>query len=599
MMKKLLTLISCLAVFSGIVLDARAQWQTQSVLVKPGWTAVFLHVDASYTNLDYLVGGDSSIPIDQIWMWQPTAVAAQFVTTPLQPITGSSQWSIWGRIGSGLGTPNTLATLAPNAAFLIHSVAPTNYTWRVKGKPVTPTYLWNITGINLIGFPTVTNNPPMLDDFLSLIPPFQSAADFYQYIGGPLSSFNPSYVYAPHAVPVTRGEAFWINSSNYFNTYFGPFQVDAVNSTTDFGDSKSRTSFHLRNRSASAVTVQLRLAPSEPPPDSTHFQAISNVPPLAVRGSLNTTNLSYTALNLTTTNTLSWTLPPQGQSGSDIVIMLGVNRIQFGGVAGSLYAGILKFTDSYGFTEVDVPVSASPANYAGLWVGSASVSQVSNYLKTYQRDENNTPMTDSNGEYIVTGVNTNLGATAKAFPLRLILHNDGTNVLLLQRAFYGQDAGAHSIITTSESLLDPTKLGAARRITAAHLPWTPDNKTWKFTGALVPGGTLSTLATIQYDDQAANPFLHTYHPDHDNLNATFQNQLPIGSESYQIDRQITLSLLAPGNDYNAVTQYGQVFSGSYLETVTLTGIGATTRTFNVAGAFAINKISPVAVLSRP
>jgi len=232
-------------------------------------------------------------------------------------------------------------------------------------------------------------------------------------------------------------------------------------------------------------------------------------------------------------------------------------------------------------------------------VGSASVSQVSNYLKTYARDENNTPMTDTNGEYIVTGVNTNLGATARAFPLRLILHNDGTNAVLLQRVYYGQDVGSQSIISTSESLLDPTKLGAARRITAAHLPWTPENKTWAFSGALVPGGTLGAVATIQYDDQAANPFLHTYHPDHDNLNATFQNQLPIGLESYQIDRQITLSLLAPGNDYDAVTQYGQTFSGSYLETLRLTGISATTRTFNVAGAFAINKISPIAVLSRP
>lgn len=578
----------------GSLLPADAQWQTQSFVVKPGWTAVYLHVDASYTNLDSLIGSDPNNPIAEVWLWvAPSTI--QYVTSPQTPITGSSQWSAWTNGGGGIGT--TLASLVPNAAYLVHSLATTNYTWTVKGKPATPNYTWTTTGINLIGFPTVTTSPPLLDNFLSLDPNFQSAATFYQYNGGDLGPANPSLVFAPHTVSVTRGKAFWIQSGSFFNTYFGPFQVALGNGGVAFADSTSQTSFHLLNTTPVTVTVRLNLLPSETPPAG---QApILGLPPLVVRGALNSSNLTYSVSNLTTSSSLSWTLPPQGQSGSDIVINLGVNRAGFNGNPGDLYAGILKFTDSYGDTEVDVPVSAQPAAYGGLWVGSAAVSQVANYLKIYQLDANNNPVVGDNGAYVVTGVNTNLGAVSTPFPLRLILHNDGTNVVLLQRVFYGSDIYSNTIVATSESCLDPAQLGAARRITAVQFPYTANNQTWPFTGQLLPGGTLSTRVDLPYDDQAANPFLHTYHPDHDNLDATFQNELPVGAESYGITRQITLTMNSAGSDYASLTQFGQSFQGAYTETITMTGLNAATRTFNVAGSFALNRISPIAVLTRP
>ena len=589
-----LTLLASLGVWFGSVHPAQAQWQTQSILVKPGWSAVYLHVDPSYTNLDYQVGGDGNNPIDQVWLWIPTASTIQFVTSPQTPLTGSSQWASWVR-GGGAGT--TLGSMIPNAAYLVHSQATTNYTWKVKGKTTTPNYSWTTTGINLVGFPTVSSNAPLFDTFLSLVPAFQSVADIYQYLGGDLGPSNPMQVFAPHTVTVTRGTAFWIRSSSYFNNYFGPFQVALGNSGVAFGDSTSLAAFHLRNTTPSSVTVQLQLLPSETAP--TGQAPIAGVPPLVVRGALNSSNLTYGATILTNTNSLSWTLPPQGQSGSDIVITLGLNRAAFSGSPAALYAGILKFTDSYNFTDVDVPVSAQPATYSGLWVGSASVSQVANYLKIYQRDLNNSPVLGTNGAYIVTGVNTNLGAVSSPFPLRLIVHNNGTNVVLLQRVFYGPDPYSNNILTTSESKLDPGQLGNARRISAVQLPLTATNQTWSFAGQLVPGGTLSTTVNLPYDDQASNPFLHTYHPDHDNLDATFQHELPAGSESYGISRQITLSLNSPGSDFVSLTQFGQAFQGAYTETITMTGLGNATRTFNVAGTFALSRISSIPVLTRP
>jgi hypothetical protein len=590
MIPKVSITLAIVAVLLSDTMPARAQWQTQSLTIKPGWTAVYLHVDPSYTNLNALVGGDPKNPIAEVWLWEP-AGTIQYVTSPQAPITGSSQWATWTRGG----TNTTLATLVPNAAYLVHSLATTNYTWTLKGRPAAPSYTWTTTGLNLLGFPTVTSNAPPFDRFLSCVPDFQTAADIYQYVGGDLSANNPIQVFAPHSVTVTRGTAFWIRSGSYFNNYFGPFQV-GINTGVDFGAGTSRNSFHLRNTTPLSVTVTLSLLPSETPPAGQ--TSVLGLPPLVVRGALNATNLTYSVSNLTASSSLRWTLAPEGKSGSDIVINLGVDRTRFASNAPGLYAGILKFTDSFGYTEVDVPVSAQPASYSGLWVGGAAVSQVANYLKTYATNADGL-VQGADGAYVVTGVNTNLGAVSSRFPLRLIVHNSGTSVSLMQRVFYGSDVYSNTIVTTSESKLDPAKLANARRITAVQFPWTANNQTWPLTGPFMPGGTLTATVDLPYDDQAANPFLHTYHPDHDNLDATFQNQLPVGSESYGVRRDITMSFSPAGGDYDSLTQFGQSFSGNYAETITMTGLSAATRTFNVAGLFTLNCISTNAVLTRP
>jgi hypothetical protein len=590
--------LATVAILCGALQPARAQWQTQTLLIKPGWTAVYLHVDASYVNLDALIGSDPNNPIAEVWMWQP-AGTIQYVTSPLNPTTGSSQWATWQRLASSV--PSTLATLVPNAAFLIHSLASTNYLWKVKGQPVAPSYIWATTGFNLLGFPTSTNNPPALDTFLSLQPAFASAADIYQYTGGDLGPANPFQIFALHTVPVTRGQAFWVRSSTYFdsyyvNSFFGPFQV-GVSRGLSFSNTASALSFHLSNPTPFPVTVKLNLLPSEDPPAG---QApIAGLPPLLVRGALAASNLTYSASNLTTSASQSWTLPPRGQAGSDIVIVLGVNRAAFTGNARDVYAGILRFTDSNNYTEVDVPVSASPSSYTGLWVGSAVVSRVANYLKSYQLDTNGSPLIGANGAYVVTNVNTSLGPVANNanFSMRLILHNDGNNVVLLQRVFYGADVNSNLVLATSESLLDQTKLSNARRLTAVQFPWTADNQTWPFSGHLVPGATLTTTVPLDYGDQANNPFLHTYHPDHDNLTADFKREQPRSVESYDLNRVITLSLGSTGADFASLTQFGQSFKGNYSETITLSG--STSRAFNVSGGFSINHISSIAVLSHP
>lgn len=280
------------------------------------------------------------------------------------------------------------------------------------------------------------------------------------------------------------------------------------------------------------------------------------------------------------------------------MVVLGLNRYAIVNQPGDVLGGILQFTDSFGFSEVDVPVSAQVASLAGLWVGNASVNQVANYLKIYQTDSSGNPIISSNGNYVVTGINTNLGAVAQPYPMRLILHNDGVNAFLLQRVYVGMNLNSNLTVATTEAALDPAQLGTARRISTIALPWSAANAPMPFGGQLVEGGVLSTTNVLAYNDQSTNPFLHTFHPDHDNLDALFSTELPQGSESYQVTRVITLNVTPPGNDFASLTTANQTLSGIYGEAITMGGLQGATLTFNIAGVFALNRISTIPVLTQ-
>jgi hypothetical protein len=209
-------------------------------------------------------------------------------------------------------------------------------------------------------------------------------------------------------------------------------------------------------------------------------------------------------------------------------------------------------------------------------------------------------LVSANSNYVVTAVNTSLGAVPVPLSFRLILFNDGTNASLLQRVYVGARAGSNTVVATTESVLDPGSLGTARRISAPILPWTAANSPYSLSGTFGPSGSLTSVPIVEaYDDQAGNPYLHTYHPDHNNLDYTYSppHELPRGSQSYDIAQTITLTFTSGGSDFASLTTSDSSLSGTYAETITLNGLGTASRTFNTAGAFSLVRVSPIATLT--
>jgi hypothetical protein len=192
----------------------------------------------------------------------------------------------------------------------------------------------------------------------------------------------------------------------------------------------------------------------------------------------------------------------------------------------------------------------------------------------------------------------------RTFPVRLIVHNPGSgSAKLLQQVFYGFDALTNQVVATSETSLLASYLPQSRRITTSNLPWRAGNAPWSFSGRLGDASTLTTVVETAFDDHASNPFLHTYHPDHDNLDATFKTQVPRGMESYGIRREITLRVLPPSTNVFSLGN-SRTMRGWYVETIRLMGLargGGTNdmREFQVSGPFTLTRISDVGALTTP
>jgi len=366
--------------------SVHAQWLTQTITLKPGWNAVYLFVDASYQSLDQLIP-DANGPIEEIWLWKPTLSSIQFVSSPQTNTTPNSQWAVWT---ASRGDTDSLTTLVGNAAYLVNNRTTANFTWTVKGKPVPPSYRWSTTGLNFFGFPTPANSPPSFQSFLSPNPSLDLAkfsangVHIFRYPGGPLASdnSNPMEVTAVQAssTSVNRGEAYWVEAStNYFNSYYGPVSLVLQDASgLNFADSIGTYKIHLKNLTSTSQTMTFTVLNSEAAPSGQ--TAIFAAPSLLLRGPLSSTTLTYSSSSL---NGQQVTVTPQGQIGSELDVFIGLNRSVMTGLAGSLYAGVLRVTDGSGLSQNDFPVSATMPASAGLWVGSASINQVGEYLKQY------------------------------------------------------------------------------------------------------------------------------------------------------------------------------------------------------------------------
>ena len=124
-------------------------------------------------------------------------------------------------------------------------------------------------------------------------------------------------------------------------------------------------------------------------------------------------------------------------------------------------------------------------------------------------------------------------------------------------------------------------------------------------GAFMDGGaTLSATYTQEYDDKT-NPFVHSFHPQHDNI--AFNNQRPskLGSgdegtgeyESWGVTREISLTFTSedPTGAASADAWNRTITGGIYEETVHgLTGQG---RPIKTRGAFRLTKVNDCPTLA--
>jgi hypothetical protein len=572
-MKPFLAALGCL-LFTA---TAHAQWTSTSYLLKGGWNSIYLTGDAKQDTLGNLFPGE----VLEVWRWNPNPNEVGFLSSPLVPAAGTPEWSVWKRDG-----PVTQFTkLSGQTAYLVKCSGTTadSYTVTIKQSPLPPGNSWVRNGANFLGFPSKSTGGvyPTMGSYFATFPAAIAAnSKIYKYVGGELGPGNPQQIFATSSERLEATRGYWF-SAELVGNFNAPLEVSlSTGRAVDFGRNGSVITARLSNRSSSISTI-----------------AIAPVDSAAAPGTMETINAAVPVTRRTfNAATAAWeeTLLGAGgitqviAPGSTVELSFGISRSTMTATAGSLYASFLRFSDSAGLTEMLLPVRARVSSFAGLWVGDAMVSAV----ESKPGSDQVTP-------------------TSRPYPLRYIIHVDDSGTpRILSQVFLGQlaSAGNANGLCTRETDLLATAKAKASRIVAAHLPLDRvlDGVEVQSDGDVGSGtvgndSTLTRTIRIAYNDPT-NPFVHKYHPDHDNKSAAGV-ALIAGQESYTISRAVAFTFTpSPPAGSTSTTGWGSsVIGGTYAETVQglskdSTGVG-TGDGIRLAGTFELRRVSELGAIT--
>lgn len=160
--------------------------------------------------------------------------------------------------------------------------------------------------------------------------------------------------------------------------------------------------------------------------------------------------------------------------------------------------------------------------------------------------------------------------------------NTGTPLVPGRFRLFSDEAAASGFAgsTVRSGVQVPRRLSTVAYPLRAPLP---------LSGSFGSGAVVGTLVLGQ--DDPINPFVHRYHPQHDNLNARFEEaKLPPGVESFQVSRAIRFEFSAnrPGGGLNPGWGESEL-GGTYKESIS----GLHRNTLHVAGSFLLRRVSSV------
>jgi hypothetical protein len=545
-MKYFLTILGSLL----FALTAHAQWQSTTYTLKSGWNSIYLHGDASHATPDELFAAYPAVT--EVWRWNPNPTQVQFTTSPQIPSAGTPEWSVWRRDG----TASSLGQMGGQTAYLVKCSA--NTTAAIIQKILPPRAVWVRNGANLLGFPSYLNGStaPTMGAYFSTFPAaIATNTKIYKYAGGELGPGTPVQVFSPSTEKLDRNQAYWFQSAVVGN-FYAPIEITPSNANgLVFGRTGSMVTVRLYNRTAATVTLSITPTASAAAPSGQ--TAITGPVPLVLL------NADGPSTALTVGSAITQVVGPQGS----VEMTFGIDRAAMSGTT-AYYASLLRITDSGNLLDVSLPVSATPASMAGLWVGDAQVSAVTSKVA------------GSPG-----------ATTPRPFPLRIILHvDDAGTARLLSQVFMGTLAGAGNPfgLCTHETGLKQDAKADARRMSVVHLPL--DTVTSTGSGSVASGSTLIRTVSIPFNDPT-NPFVHTYHPDHDNLDARpdgTRTVLGPGVESHSITRQCSFEFSSAAPEGLGSLGWGStVIGGTYTEEMT----GLHKETITISGAFTLRRAS--------
>ena len=580
-MKKFLQALICLLfILFFSIENSQAASTTQTIILKPGWNAVYLEVqpqpnevESVFKNLKYL-----SI----VWSWNTSLSSVEYIQDPNKLMPEQSGWLVYIPANQQQPFLKTLHAVNAGKSYLIKIDGNEPVTWTVTGNLKFPKVNWKPNSFNLVGFPINPTSPPTFTSFF---------AHSSSHAGQEIYRLNDNgaweLVRNPASTFMRSGEAFWVYCSGS-SSYSGPMHVQLEQGEElNYGSTLSEQTIHFENNSSKDISFTIS---NHNGPISASGVTSNDI--VLINSPSNPVNLFYWDEGISIpekgwkdlTGPLSLKVSP----GKEINLRLAVKRPA--NSLGVTYESTLQITNDTG-SRILLPVKAIGRDQKGLWVGHALINAVSAF----------------------TSVNPSIKPepTSSEFLFKLMFHfgSDGKTRLLKEviqmwkEGTYKPDTKNPSVnildkpgryvLITDDSLVDQYSGSVLRG--SKQVGQRLSSSAFDFEGQFLEmngsfGNTLTGSIEIT-GDFPTNPFKHRYHPDHDNLD---ENGRP-KQEAYSISRQI--SLVFTDNDptgENSIYWGDTEVGGIYKETIS----GLHRHDIVAQGFFRLHRVSETQVLNQ-
>jgi hypothetical protein len=568
----------CLLLGLAAAWSLHSQTVTQTIPLTTGWNAIWVEVEPTNSSVNSLF---TNLPVESVWPYSDKLASVEFIRDLSEESWNDPGWRRWFPPNSPQAILNTLFTLTAGRSYLVKMTNAATLT--IAGRPVLKAIQWVPDAFNLRGFQVAPGSGPTFATFFAA-----SGA----HAGQPVYRLNAALGVWTNVVPAVdrlrSGEAYWVYCQGA-STYAGPLKVKLdQGDSLAFGNTLQRLNLFLQNLTDSPMSLGINdLGQSGSSPLSLIVWTTNGLAPQPLPAIFKT-NIA---------------------AGLTQQLQLAIRRTDF---PGTNYQSVLEITNNFG-SRVLLEVSAdkqqadtlgSATPFAGLWVGSASVSNVCE-VNSLLNPTNPTPVKSGFDLRLLIHVDTN--GVARLLKEVIQMWQNGTMITNADGSTVMDKPGRY-VLVTDESLI-PQYQGATlrdgvpvgRRISSVGFDFDGGTSNClAMAGAFATNGALQATVVLE-PDFPTNPFRHKYHPDHDNLDADFNPMTPdaTGSkEAYRITRQIELQFSAQDPAGTASVEsldYGyQVMGGTYRETVT----GLHKNPIVAQGQFRLTRLAVTGVLNQ-
>lgn len=561
------------AAFAFSSWTAIAQWTTQSITLEPGWNAIYVEVQPEPTDCASVF---KNLPVESVWKWNRSFSSIDFDLDPDTLLPDDPHWLVWFPERDPHAFLSTLHNVYASSAYLVKlSTNAATSTLSIKGQPRLPSQDWYPHAVNFMGFPVSSSGSPTFSDLFHHTDEIDTTQGFDNELYELRTDGTTRRIVAPGREQVEQGVAYWIYASAEPDSPI-PVEIDIGGTKTlDFGTTVTEKDLVIKNHSTTrSIDVDIQIQPSDSPPHGQTPKA--GAVPLSIM-EFDPSGPSWNWRALSGGETISVTVATNDSE----MIRLAVRRADFdppphSAPSGSSYQSMLNISAMEDQLLFQVGVSASEAPlllgaptpskavHKGLWVGDVQLTQVS-----------------------CPAYSSNRLLQADSFcEMRLLLHVDAYgDAQLLQEIFQAwvpltETSGVYRLYGNKERI--PDSATQISRISSAAFPrMAPCPMTGSITNEL------TTTVTLDCNNPS-NPFLHRYHPLHDNQDwdgNTYTNAV----ETLTVQREIAMSFsseIQEGSTAHPLWGY-DILGGIYSEVVT----GLRAQPVYSSGSFHLSRIS--------